>query len=135
MTKWKTRQFLSHDKGTCRSECLRIKQGIFQGDSLSPLLFCMASIPLSSQLNNTDYGYGILEAKVCHLFYTDDLKLFAMNEFRNRWHKKRIHRQFAREMSEEIDEDLSWKWLVQSDLKVQTNSKVQTEATICAAQE
>ena len=32
-------------------------------------------------------------------------------------------------MPEEIDKDLSWKWLVQSDLKVQT------EATICAAQE
>ena len=32
-------------------------------------------------------------------------------------------------MAEEIDKELSWKWLVQSDLKVQT------EATICAAQE
>ena len=32
-------------------------------------------------------------------------------------------------MPVEIDKDLSWKWLVQSDLKVQT------EATICAAQE
>ena len=35
----------------------------------------------------------------------------------------------VREMPEEIDKDLSWKWLVESDLKVQT------EATICAAQE
>ena len=33
------------------------------------------------------------------------------------------------EMPEEINKNLSWKWLVQSDLKVQT------EATICAAQE
>ena len=32
-------------------------------------------------------------------------------------------------MPEEIDKELSWKWLVKSDLKVQT------EATICAAQE
>ena len=40
-----------------------------------------------------------------------------------------MHGQFALEMSEEIDKDLSWKWLVQSDLKVQT------EATICATQE
>ena len=32
-------------------------------------------------------------------------------------------------MPEEIDKDLSWKWLVQSDLKEQT------EATISAAQE
>ena len=40
-----------------------------------------------------------------------------------------MYGQFVREMPEEIDKDLSWKWLVQSDLKVQT------EATICAAQE
>ena len=37
--------------------------------------------------------------------------------------------QFVREMPKEIDKDLSWKWLAQSDLKVQT------EAMICAAQE
>ena len=40
-----------------------------------------------------------------------------------------MYGQFAREMPEEIDKDLSWQWLVQTDLKVQT------EATICAAQE
>ena len=40
-----------------------------------------------------------------------------------------MYGQFVREMPEEIGKYLSWKWLVQSDLKVQT------EATICAAQE
>ena len=40
-----------------------------------------------------------------------------------------MYGQFVREMPEEIDKDLSWKWLVQSGLKGQT------EATICAAQE
>ena len=40
-----------------------------------------------------------------------------------------MHGQFVREMPQEIDKDLSWKWLVQSGLKVQT------EATICTAQE
>ena len=40
-----------------------------------------------------------------------------------------MYGQFVCEMPEEISKDLSWKWLVQSDLKVQT------EATICAAQE
>ena len=39
-----------------------------------------------------------------------------------------MYGQFVCEMPEEINKDLSWKWLVQSDLKVQT------EATICAAQ-
>ena len=40
-----------------------------------------------------------------------------------------MYGQFVCEMPEEIDKDLSWKWLVESDLKVQT------EATICVAQE
>ena len=40
-----------------------------------------------------------------------------------------MYGQFACEISEEIDKDLSWKWLVQGDLKVQT------EATICAIKE
>ena len=40
-----------------------------------------------------------------------------------------MYGQFVREMPEEIDKDLSSKWLVQSD------PKVKTEATICAAQE
>ena len=40
-----------------------------------------------------------------------------------------MYGQFVREIPEEKEKDLSWKWLVQSDLKVQT------EATTCAAQE
>ena len=40
-----------------------------------------------------------------------------------------MYGQFVREMSEQIDKDLSWKWLVQGDLKMQT------EATVCAAQD
>ena len=50
----------------------------------------------------------------------------SQNEFKNKWHQKRMYGQS--EMPEEIDKDLSWKWL-QSDLKVQT------EGRICAAQE
>ena len=67
--------------------------------------------------------------KTENLIRKEDLKRNSQNEFKNRWHEKRMHGQFAREMAEEIDKELSWKWLVQSDLKVQT------EATICAAQE
>ena len=42
--------------------------------------------------------------------------------------RKENYGQFVREMPEEIDKDLSWKWLVQSDLKMQT------EAAICITQ-
>ena len=58
-----------------------------------------------------------------------DFKKNSQNEFRDRWQGKKMYGQFASEMPEEIDKDLSWQWLVQNDLKVQT------EATICAAQE
>ena len=59
----------------------------------------------------------------------EDFKKNSQNEFKNKWHEKRMCGHFVREMPEEIDKDLSWKWLMQSDVKVQT------EATICAAQE
>ena len=58
-----------------------------------------------------------------------NFKKNSQNEFKNKWHEKRMYGQFVREMPEEIDKDLSWKWLVKSDLKVQT------EATIFAAQD
>ena len=56
-----------------------ILRGIYQGDSLSPLLFVMALMPLSTILNGTgkgfvvDKGYLVLN----NLLYLDDLKLFA----------------------------------------------------------
>ena len=40
-----------------------------------------------------------------------------------------MYGQVVREIPEEIEKELSWKWQVQNDFKVQT------EATICAAQE
>ena len=43
--------------GTIKTRLRQIRRGIFQGDSLSPLLFCMALNPLSKELNRTGYGY------------------------------------------------------------------------------
>ena len=58
-----------------------IKCGNVQGDSLSPLLFCMALISLSRHLNDTGYGYKISNKKTKHLFYMDDLKLYACSDY------------------------------------------------------
>ena len=80
MTKWQTRLLLSHNNSTLKSDPIKIKCGIFQGDSLSPLLFCLALIPLSNELNNTGYGYKIFDRTINHLFSMDDLKLFAKND-------------------------------------------------------
>ena len=59
----------------------------------------------------------------------EDFKKNSQNEFKNKWQEKRMYGQFLHEMPEQIDKNLSWKLLVQSDLKVQT------ETTICAPQE
>jgi len=61
---------------------LAIKRGIFQGDSLSPLLFCMAVNPLSFMLESSTNGFLIQKTpavKICHLLYMDDLKTYAAN--------------------------------------------------------
>ena len=80
MSLWKTRLFLHHSNGTLESKDIPIKCGIFQGDSLSPLLFCLALTPLSAELHNTTYGYKINNAVIDHLFYMDDLKLYAKDD-------------------------------------------------------
>ncbi len=64
--------------GTTLGE-VNIRRGIFQGDSLSPLLFVLALIPLSKLLNDMKDGYhlGKNRPKVNHLLYMDDLKLYG----------------------------------------------------------
>ena len=57
-----------------------INRGIFQGDSLSPLLFVLCMIPLSNVLKKMTPGYTLGTAKINHLFFMDDLKLFSKNE-------------------------------------------------------
>ena len=59
-----------------------VKRGIFQGDSLSPLLFVLSMIPLSLILwkVNICYEWGKKEYKLNHLLFMDDLKLFSKSE-------------------------------------------------------
>ena len=53
-----------------------INCGIFQDDSLSPLLFCIAFNPLSSELRASNTGHKPSSGNVrfSHGFYMDDLK-------------------------------------------------------------
>ena len=80
MSLWKTNLLLTHENGTLRSNKIDIDCGIFQGDSLSPLIFCLALAPLSTILIGTGYGYKIQNRFISHLFYMGDLKLFAKDE-------------------------------------------------------
>jgi len=60
---------------------VHIKCGILQGDSISPLLFCLALNPLSEVLKSARYGYALKSGQVVqHLLYMDNLKLYAKNE-------------------------------------------------------
>jgi len=82
MEKWNTRLILKTKQEVMQSQPFQIRRGIFQGDSLSPLLFCIALIPLTNELNTADFGYQVhgTERKISHLLYMDDLKLLGRNE-------------------------------------------------------
>ena len=56
-----------------------IKQGVFQGDSLSLSVFVLALIPLSLILRKVKAAYKFSESKekINHLLFMDDLKLYS----------------------------------------------------------
>ena len=65
------------------SKTIKYLKGIFQGDSLSVLLFIISLNPMSFLLNKLK-GYafgknGNRNEDITHLFFIDDLKLFATN--------------------------------------------------------
>jgi len=80
VTLWKTTLYLQMpDSDVTKLSSVSIKCGIFQGDTLSPLLFCIALNPLSLLLDHFA-GYQVTSNKTMnHLLYMDDLKLFAKN--------------------------------------------------------
>ena len=70
---------LVHKQGVL--EHISIKQGIYQRDSLSPLLFIMSFNTFSTEPQKTGHGYQLDEqTKINHLFYVDDLKLHGSND-------------------------------------------------------
>ena len=61
---------------------VEIKRVIFQGDSLSPLVFVLALIPLSLILRKAKAVYEFSEGKekIDHLLFMDDSKLYSQSE-------------------------------------------------------
>ena len=78
MSDWKT---LLTANGDVLGE-VDINRGIFQGDSLSPLLFVIIMIPLSILLRREKLGYafGPGGKLINHLLFMDDLKLYGKTE-------------------------------------------------------
>ena len=78
--------------------CVTGKQHYFQGYYLFPLFFCLALIPLTTELNRTGYGYKICEKSINYLFYMDDLKMFAKDD-----HELEGLLQTVKKFSDDID--------------------------------
>lgn len=81
---WDTRVVIGSGPNAGQTDVIKIQRGVFQGDSLSPLLFCMTLLALSVALRR---GVGYMGGppnnrghKITHLFNVDDLKLYAANE-------------------------------------------------------
>ena len=80
--KWTTTLQVEVINHRIMSDPIRIQRGIYQGDSLSLLWFCLALNPLSYLLNRTNYGFSIDSGnqdmqRLNHLLYMDDIKLHA----------------------------------------------------------
>ena len=80
MEKWRVLLY----SGNSELDEVEIKRGIFQGDSLSPLVFVLALIPLSLILRKTKAAYEFSESKenINHLLFMDDLRLYSRSEKR-----------------------------------------------------
>ena len=92
MANWTTR-FEVNEKGKDGqlrrklSSKIQFRRGIFQGDSLSPLLFGIATSPVSAALDKHKDAHGFVSSKptgthkerltLTHQVYADDLKLYA----------------------------------------------------------
>ncbi|CAK1582479.1 unnamed protein product [Parnassius mnemosyne] len=91
MTTWTTVLRLTSPSKIVETIPIKIQRGIFQGDALSPLWFCLALNPLSNILNATTLGIPLKNTttegqneiqtlELNHLLYMDDIKLYAKSE-------------------------------------------------------
>ena len=83
MKKWTTNVHLNTKDTTITTNIIKYMKGIFQGDSLSVLLFILCLNPLSFLLNKLN-GYkmgpnGNRNQNITNLFFVDDLKMFTRN--------------------------------------------------------
>ena len=69
MHTWKKALVLNTEEKSLNVGDININRVTFQEDSLSPILFGVALIPLSKLLNNTGQGYKIYDNTINHFLY------------------------------------------------------------------
>ena len=75
--KWKSQFSIGRGDNAVKVE-LTYRRGLFQGDSLSPLLFCLCLAPLSTALRETvGYSCASMGMPITHQLFMDDLKVYA----------------------------------------------------------
>ena len=78
MSKWTTNLEVRSGEASMESRLVKFRRGLYQGDSLSPLLFTLAIAPLSHMLRRWDgYVFDYHPNPVTHTLFMDDLKIYA----------------------------------------------------------
>jgi hypothetical protein len=80
MNNWKTRLEVGVRGSVGKSRWIKIKRGFLQGDSFSPVGFCLSEIPVAMMIGDTE-GYamgppGERNLKKTHSLFIDDLKIY-----------------------------------------------------------
>ena len=82
MLKWRTNVYLYGEHASVETDFITYLRGILQGDTLSLILFVLSVNPLSFLLEKHEGYKTSIDEKgknIGHLFYVDDLKLYAVN--------------------------------------------------------
>ena len=82
MLKWRAKVYLYGEHVSVETDFISFSRGILQGDTLSLILFVLSINPLSFLLEkHAGYKTSIDEKgkNISHLFFVDDLKLYAVN--------------------------------------------------------
>ena len=75
---WSTVFTIRSSGAVSQTGTVRYQRGLFQGDSMSPLLYCLCIAPLSHALETESVGYNCkFCSPVTHTLFMDDLKVYS----------------------------------------------------------